>query len=1026
MVLARYFFSVLAGGLLLAGELAAQGSTGTITGRVVDGSSQLALSDVNVVVVGTQRGTLTRDDGTFLLSSVPVGTHTLRATRIGYAPQEQQVTVTTGAPATVDFSLAARAIALAEVVVTGYGTQRREAITGSVVTIDADAADVGVITNVNEMIQGRVAGVQMTTNNGEPGAGAQIRIRGGTSISASNDPLYVIDGVPINNVETEARGIGIGGDAALPRSPLNLLNPSDIESITILKDASATAIYGSRAANGVILIETKDGGSGDGSVMEYDGYVAMATPYRYLDVLDGAQYRQFVEDQVAAGNLDASRLDELGTANTNWERELTEPGVTQNHNVSFAGGTEATRYRASANYLDQQGVALSSGLERIQGRLNGRHTALGNRLRLGLNLTASHLKNDYLAYETSGGFEGGVFQNVAIFNPTRPVTEVNDITGAIEFFETGSGRQSVRNPVALAHQIADFGTTTRALGNASAELDLLPGLTGQVIVGADRSDGLRRTYFPRSSPVGAEWNGRAVQSERDVTTKTLQTLLTYRQEAADVHNFDILGGYEFNEYSLGEFRAEAQDFISDATGFHNLSAGSRLIRPGSFREESRLVSFFTRANYGYRDRYYLTGVLRYDGSSRFGAGNKWAAFPAVSASWRVSEEEFMRGDRISELRLRAGLGLQGNPAVPPYSSLIRLETPAGAQYVFGNTPVVGVAPVSNPNPNLKWEETRQFNVALDYGLFDNRFSGTLEYYVKTTSDLLLEVSVPQPALAATRLENIGQIKNRGLEFSLDALALSRTNLTWQAGLVFAVERNEVVDLGGRSFITTGGVSGQGQSGQVSQRIIPGEPLGTFFGPRFVGVDGSGKQLFQCARADADCVGGTTTSPRSDDFGIIGDANPDFTLGLRSQVNWGQFDASFLVNSAVGQDVFNNTALVYATKGNVLQDKNFLASALDDGIGINEPAIFSSRWVEDGSFVRLQNLTVGYTLDVPGFIGQGRTARVYMSGDNLLLLTGYDGPDPEVHAGIQGLAVRGIDYLSYPRPRTFTAGVHVSY
>src|SRR5918992_416856 len=390
----------------------------------------------------------------------------------------------------------------------------------------------------------------------------------------------------------------------------------------------------------------------------------------------------------------------------------------------------------------------------------------------------------------------------------------------------------------------------------------------------------------------------------------------------------------------------------------------------------------------------------------------------------------MSGLPFSDLRIRAGYGLQGNPGVPPYASLILLETADNARYGFGDVNTVGVARSRNPNPNLKWEQTAQFNVAADYGFRNNTISGSLEYYRKNTKDLLLTVFVPQPAAVDTMLQNIGKVKNQGIEASLDALAISRRNLTATLGLVFTAERSEVVDLGGRTFLGTGTVSGQGQSGQLAQRIIPGEPLGTFWGPEFVGVGTTGaqagKQLFRCERTAADCINGATTSPAGADSRILGNANPDFTLGVRSQVNWGQFDLSLLVRSEVGQEVFNNTALVYETKSNVLQNKNFLRGALTDGVDLREPAIYSSRWIESGAFTRLQNLTVGYTFNtLPQLAGPVRNARVYVSGDNLLLLTGYDGYDPEVHVQA-GLASRGIDYLTYPRPRTFTAGVRAAF
>lgn len=1046
MRLTRYAVPALVGVLLWAVPLRGQGS-GSITGQVTDVGTQQGLSGVSIRVLGTQLSTQTRSDGGYTLTDIPAGTHRLRVTRIGYGPLEQEIAVTADATTPVNLAMQPQAAMLSPLVVTGYGTQRREAITGSVATVDPATANVGVQTNVNQMLQGRTAGVNITQNNGEPGAGVQIRIRGATSLSASNEPLYVIDGVPITNVEAEAAGFGIGGTPPLPRSPLNLLNPSDIGSITILKDASATAIYGSRGANGVILIETKKGASG-GASMTYDSYVATASPAKSLDVLTGDEYRQFVQGQVAIYNVDTtivgpdtsitttglppSALTALGTANTDWAKAVNRTGVTHNHNLSFTGGSDITRYRASLNFMNQQGVALSSGFRRIQGRLGATHFALNNRLRIGLNVTTSQANNDYLAYENSGGFEGGVFLNTAVFNPTQPIT-FTDSAGT-HYTEVPPG--SVRNPVALAEQIQDFGTTNRTLGNISADLDLLPGLTGRINVGVDKSGSVRQIYLPRSSPVGAPFGGLAQQISRDNTSKTFQGMLTYTREFAGEHDLDIVGVYEFSESRIEEFRAEARSFLTDVTGFHSLSSGSVQITPQSFRTDERWISFITRASYAYKQRYFLTGVVRRDGRSAFPPNHKWATFPGVSASWRLSGEQFMAGAPFSDLRLRAGYGVVGNPGVPPYSSLITLEASGGAKYVFGDAVVIGFAPVRNPNPNLRFEKTTQVNVALDYGLLDSRISGSLEYYVKNTSDLLLSVPVAGPALATERLENIGAVRNRGLELSLDALAISRPNLTWRAGLVFSTERNKVLHLGENCgqpgnvepcylSLPTGRVSGQGQSDQIAQRIIPGQPLGTFFGPRFVGVNAQGRQLFACASTSAGCVNGETTTPLAADYAVIGNAYPDFTLGLHSTVNFGKFDVNVQVRGAFGQEVFNNTALVYSTKSNALQGKNFLRDALTDPTDIRQPAIFSSRWVEGASFFRVQNITVGYAFNLPGPPGAPRSARVYVSGDNLLLLTGYSGLDPEVHQEV-GLASFGIDYLSYPRPRTLTAGVQLAF
>ena len=1035
MAAVRCLIAAFVVGITLGTDLGAQGTTGSITGRVVDSTTQQPVANATVNVVGTQVGGLTRADGRYFLNGVPVGAQRLRVARIGFGAQETPVTVTAGGTATVDFTVVAVAATLSEVVVTGYGSQRREAITGSVSTISADDANKGVIANPNQLIQGRVTGVSIVTNNGEPGGGAQIRIRGGTSLSASNEPLYVVDGVPLQNENPVADAYEAGAvRPALARSPLNSINPSDIESITVLKDASATAIYGSRGANGVVLIQTKRGSSRAGEGLRYDTYVAASMPSSKLDYLTGSQYRAFVQDQVNEGVLEASRLQSLGTSNTDWEDEVTRTGYAQNHNLSFSGGTEATKYRASLNYFDQQGVVLSNGLKRYQGRLNGLHSTFGGKLGVTLNLTASRVDNDYIPFENGGGFEGGVFTNVAIFNPTRPVM-VTNTAGGSQFYEVGTGAQSARNPVALVKQIQDVAPENRILGNVTGTLTILPGLTAQTTFGIDNNETVRRTYIPRDNALGAAFNGLARQADRSLQNINFQQLLTYNpQFAGGQQELDVVGGYEYSSFDNKGFEVIAQNFITDAFRWNNLGAGAAGAAPPpvSYNDEIKLVSFFGRANYGFAGKYFLTGVLRYDGSSRLAEGNKWSTFPAVSASWRLNNEAFMQ-DRpmgLSTLALRAGWGIQGNQAVRPYGTQLLLRANADARYPFGSTLTTGLVAAQVANPDLKWETSTQVNFGIDYGFSNDRFTGIIDIYQKTTKDLLLEVSVPQPAVVSTRLENVGSIRNRGVELSLDARLLEGTERNFTAGLVANVERGEVLSLGGREFIGTGDVNGQGQSGRLAQRIIIGEPIGTFWGPRFLRVNEAGKQVFACSAVRPECVNNETTSPAGDDVEIIGDANPAFTLGLTSNGRWGNFDASWLWRAEVGKDVFNNTALVYSTKTNVLQDRNFLESALGDPDAVGEPAIYSSRWIESGSFFRLQNLTLGYTFNTRSISRFARSARVFVSGDNLLLFTGYDGYDPEVFVrsggGVTGSASRGIDYVTYPRARTFTTGFQFEF
>jgi TonB-linked SusC/RagA family outer membrane protein len=1029
MAVTRSALAAVLGSFLLAAPLAAQAGTGSVSGRVIDSASNQPLVSVSVRVVGTTAGALTRNDGTYTIAGLRPGAAQIRATRIGFAAKLTSVTVVAGQSVTANFTMQAQAAVLSDLIITGYGAQRREAITGSVATVNADQANVGVIANANQLMQGRVAGVQMTTNNGEPGGGVQVRIRGGTSITASNDPLYVIDGVPLQNDATVAGASINGVSAALPRNPLNAINPNDIESITVLKDASATAIYGSRGANGVVLVQTKRGARGN-STLEYDTYVAAANAAKHLDFLTGDQYRSFVTSQIAAGKLPASQAALNGTANTNWETALLHTGYSTNHNIGFSGGTQQTNYRASLNYFDQQGIVIDNGLKRYQGRLNGHTSALDGRINLDANLTASRVNNAYLAMENGGGFTGGVFTNMAIFNPTLPIRVIDSVTNQQKFYEMGAGSQSVRNPVALAEQITDRAPENRVLGNVTGTLLLVDGLTATTTMGADYTNSVRQTYIPRNSPIGAEFNGVAEQQQKSLQNLNFQQLLTATPKLGDKQELEVVGGYEYSSFNNNGFGATMQGFVTDAFQFNNLAAGTQAGSPVpySYIQQSKLVSFFSRANYGYEGKYYLTGVIRRDGSSRLAEGHKWSTFPAVSASWRINNEDFMKGSRFSTLALRAGWGKQGNQAVQPYGTQLLLKTDNGAKYPFGGSAVTtGLSASQVANPNLKWETSAQTNVGLDWGIKNDRITGVIDVYQKKTSDLLLTVPVPQPAVVSTQIQNVGSVQNRGLEATLDARLFDAANKSLTSGLVFSLERNKVLDLGGAPYIETGSVFGQGQSGRNAQRLIPGQPLGTFWGAKFLRVNGQGQQVFACKSTSTGCTNGETLAPTGDDEMIIGNANPSFTLGLRSNGGWGHFDASWLWRGEFGRDVFNNTALVYATKGDAKSSRNFLASALTDGIGINEPAIYSSHWIENGRFIRLQNATVGYTFALPG-LGGNRTTRVYLSGDNLLLFTPYTGYDPEVFtdASENGVATRGIDYLTYPRARTFTMGAHVAF
>ncbi|HEX7826696.1 MAG TPA: TonB-dependent receptor plug domain-containing protein, partial [Mycobacterium sp.] len=595
MAVTRSALAAVLGSFLLAAPLAAQAGTGSVSGRVIDSASNQPLVSVSVRVVGTTAGALTRNDGTYTIAGLRPGPQQIRATRIGFSAKLTPVVVVAGQSVTANFTLQAQAAVLSDLIITGYGAQRREAITGSVATVSSDQANVGVITNPNQLMQGRVAGLQMTTNNGEPGGGVQVRIRGGTSITASNDPLYVIDGVPLQNESPVAGAMVNGVNAALPRNPLNSINPNDIESITVLKDASATAIYGSRGANGVVLVQTKRGARGN-STLEYDTYIAASNAARHLDFLNGDQYRDFVNGQIKLGKLPATQAALNGAANTDWERALLHTGYATNHNVAFSGGTQQTNYRASLNFFDQKGVVIDNGLRRYQGRLNGHTSALDGKINLDANLTASRVNNVYLAMENGGGFTGGVFTNMAIYNPTLPINVKDSVTGLTKFYEGGD--RGVRNPVALAEQITDRAPENRILGNVTGSLLLMDGLTAQTTLGADYTNSVRQTYIPRVSPLGAEFNGIAVQQERSLQNLNFQQLLTATPKLGDRQELEVVGGYEYSSFDNNGFLAQMNGFVTDAFQFNNLGAGTQAISPvpGSYIQQSKLVSFFSRAN----------------------------------------------------------------------------------------------------------------------------------------------------------------------------------------------------------------------------------------------------------------------------------------------------------------------------------------------------------------------------------------------------------------------------------------------
>jgi iron complex outermembrane receptor protein len=1031
----------LAALLFALGSAPAVAQSRTVTGTVTDAASGDPLPFVNVTIEGTTRGAATNVDGEY---SIDVdGPDAVLVYRfLGYI----ETTETVGSRSVIDVALEEDSDILDEVVVVGYGTQRRGDVTASVATVDVDEANEGLVTAPTDFLEGRVAGVNVIENSGEPGAAVSVQIRGGTSITASNEPLYVIDGIPVSgdNVTPGGAGQVSGGP---PRNPLTLINPNDIESVTVLKDASATAIYGSRGANGVVLITTKDGSEGRVTV-DYEGATSFSTAASTYDVLTGDEYRQFVRDNFGADALSGPDANlNVNAFNTNFVDEIFRTGTTQSHNLSFGGGTPTTQYRASVSYLDNEGIVISEAQQRVTARLNANNQIFDNRLRLGLNLTSALTDDDFVAANDVGGFEGGLFQNAIQFRPIAPVNDDSQLDGYYEI----EGQRSFRNPVALANQIDETARTVRTLGNITAELDLVEGLTASLNVGGDRSVGTRRAYTPAQSPLGQEFatqttnGGSAYRRTLERTSATISTYLTWASELGENLNYDLLGGYEYQEFNVSETSVQTTSFVTDFTEDNLLQSGTVAINannagPGTFsyRADNLLASFFSRANVNYDDRYFLTGSLRYDGSSRFSEDNRYALFPAVSGAWRISAEPFFdAGTAVTDLRLRAGYGVVGNQAIGDYLFLPLLAANPANSAVLNGIIVPGYAPSQLANPDLQWEQKEEVTVGLDYRLLRDRLFGSVEFYRNTTQDLLLNVPVLADVVP-TQVQNVGSLRNTGVDLALDALLFENDAASFTLGLTFNTNRNEVLDLGGASQLFTGNISGEGQSGGTSLLLTPGEEFPIFYGLEFTGeYNADGEPIFndyEVVDVDGDPntapgpldreLVGTTDAPGDDDRVRLGSPRPDFSYGIRLNAAFGDFGVRAFFRGEQGRELFNNTALVYGTRS-VGANRNFLDLEYDPDEAVVEAPTFSSRYIEDASFLRLDQLTLEYRLGQ--VLPQVRNARLFLTGNNLFVLTPYTGLDPEVNspgATANGISSVGVDYLARPRARTFTLGVNL--
>ena len=982
---------------------------GRIVGTVTTAESATPISNAQIRVLGTSVGTLSREDGRYSLAVRP-GTYTVKVTRIGFAPDSVTgVVVTADGIATADFRLRAQAAVLSGVVVVGYGTQEARDVTGVVATVDTTTFNTGRLVSPEQLIQGKIAGVQVVENN-EPGGGIAIRIRGGTSATASNDPLYVIDGVPIT----------VGGGASAGRNPLNFMNPGDIESITVLKDASSTAIYGSRGANGVVIITTKKGGSGP--QFTYSGTVSGSQVTGGPDMLNATQYRAAVQAEAP------NSVVLLGDANVDWLEQVERDAGGTEHNIGINGTREDMAYRLGLGYLTQNGVLIGTRTQRLSASLNYSDLLLNDRFAMRAHIKGSRSADRFTP--------GGVIGNAVAFAPTQPLRTPDG--QFYQYLDTTTGKPASlapNNPLEELAFVQDEGTTLRSVGNLEGEyrLPFIDGLTATVRGGYDVVRADRVTFVPSniaSQLKNPSRPGNFFRNSPAQQNVILDAYATYRRELNDYSsNFDLTVGY-----SGERFRGDYGSFRAESLGSNLLGTGglpfAGFTDPFYRIDEYMLRSGFGRANLSIADRYLITATVRRDGSSRFATGNQYGTFPSAAFAWRMSDEP-MIAERVplSDLKLRVSWGKNGNQAVGnylPYTSYQVGQNSAQAQ--FGQIFVPTIRPGAS-DPDLKWEETASTNVGIDYGFMDNRFTGSIDWYTKKTEDLLFRV----PTAAGTALSNfittnLGTVQNRGLELAFDARILGhgspRGAFSWNANFNASTNRNELLTINrpGITSIRVNGISGA--VGNEIQVFQPGYAVFSFNVYEHIRVNGKPVADGVDANGDGETNLLDMYVDRNED-GRINELDlrpyhnpaPKWILGHTSNFSWRGFDAGTTIRAYFGNYVYNNVASNlghYSVLRGAYAPVNLHASVLETGF--DNPQYFSDTYVEKASFIRMDNLTVGYTFTR---LGNLENARIFGTIQNVFTSTDYSGVDPT--AGING-----IDNNLYPRSRTFLGGVQVGF
>ena len=960
----------------------------TVKGVITDASSGETLIGANISVAGTNAGAITDIDGTYSIN-VPAGATQLVISYTGYASQ----TVTLGASNTVDIALSAGAI-LDEVVVIGYSSVKKSDLTGSVVSVGEEDFNKGLVVSPDQLIQGKVSGVQILNNSGQPGGVATVRIRGNSSIRGGNEPLFVVDGVQLTGNSTKP-GSNVGGGNTPGANPLTYLNPADIQSIQVLKDASATAIYGSRGANGVIIITTKKGRAGVPTV-NFNTSAGFSNILKKYDVLTADEYRAAVQEYGTGG-------DYTGTAfggDVDAMDEILRTGFTQNHNLSINGGSETGSYRASMSYLGQEGIIKTNKLERITANVSGNYKFLESR-RAGFdfNLITSHTKDQGPPITTDAGFTGNVIGQALQWNPTHRMYESDGSPVITPEF----GNTSI-NPVTFLNAWKDVSKTIDVIASISPYFKITDFLTYKFNYSVTYGSGIRRAQIASFlNLVGFQGSGAAAINNEENTNQILTHTLNLNQEIAPGINLNAVLGYEYQKRQERGNWSGGKDFSVENFSYVNIlqntSQGSRFVESYE-APDAELQSYFLQGIFNIRDRFLVTATFRADGSSKFGENNRYGYFPAVAAAWNLHNEAFLSDSPFDELKLRASYGLTGNS-----------EFPAGAsqeRYGFkeGSVELENVA-----NADLTWETTTTYEVGVDFKLFDYKLNGTIGYFNRTSEDLLFQFLTIQPAPDGLYWINLpGEVQNSGIEISLDAAIIDQADLKWDFGFNAAFINNELQNYTG-SNLPYGEVFGQGSSNATIHRLSSNQPLNAFYLSHFEGIDDNGQSIYSNGGAK--------------DY--QGDPNPSALLGIYTSVTKDQLSLSLNFNGAMGFDIYNNTKMSVIPISN-LGTRNIDASLLNGSVqeATSNAIATSDRYLEDGSYLKLANATLSYNLGNLG--NEIKNARIYLSGTNLLVFTGYSGFDPEVNTVNErsGLPSAGIEYIPYPTARTIMLGANFSF